>query len=223
MWQDFVNGGSNYKLSVVTLPLITRHHIKDNQYKKFAREEIKGRIEALNEFKNTIDYLYNAPCIALWTIFNEGWGQFDSKKVYDELVKIDNARLYDTASGWHDQKFSEIKSYHVYFTGFHFLKTRKRATILSEFGGLVYTIEGHHMDGNHVYTKYRTKEKFIKAYLKLINRDVIKQINRGLTASIYTQLSDVEEEENGFVTFDREVIKVDTDIIKNINDKINLD
>ena len=222
VWQDFVNGGEKYKLTTITLPLITGIHHKDDNYKKFSRSNVEGRIEAVNEFKETINYLYNHPSIVLWTIFNEGWGQFDSLKILDELKQIDSSRLYDHASGWHDQKSGEIKSMHVYFKKVKLPKEEGRCIILSEFGGLVLPIEGHLIKGNSVYRKFKDTNAFIKAYKDMIERDVIANIPKGLSASIYTQLSDVEEETNGFVTYDREVVKFDTKTIKEINDKILL-
>ena len=100
VWQDFVNGGENYKFSTVVFPLIFGKHHNDHNYKKFSRENKEGRAQAVQEFKDTINYLYNVPSIGLWTIFNEGWGQFDSKNVYEEMKKLDNTRLYDHASGY---------------------------------------------------------------------------------------------------------------------------
>ena len=222
VFQDFVNGGDKYHLSTITFPLFTNLHKKDNHHLLFSRFNKEGRKEALEEFKTTIKYLYNSPCIALWTIFNEGWGQFDAKEVLEELKKIDNSRLYDHASGWHDQKIGNIKSLHVYFKAVKLPKKEKRCIILSEFGGLVLPIEGHYMKGNSVYKKYKTPEELLSAYNNLIERDVIANISKGLSASVYTQLSDVEEETNGFITFDREVIKIHPDRIKEINDKIHL-
>ena len=223
VWQDFVNGGENYKFSTVVFPLIFGVHHNDHNYKKFARENEIGRAEAIQEFKDTINYLYNVPSIGLWTIFNEGWGQFDSKSVYEEMLKLDNTRLYDHASGWHDQGVSDTKSYHVYFKPFRLKKPRipeKRAIILSEFGGFVLAIENHMMKGNHVYKSFKTKEEWLSKYIETIRRDVIDNIPKGLSAIVYTQLSDVEEELNGFITFDREVVKINPQQIKKINDHI---
>ena len=223
VWQDFVNGGEKYKLSTIIYPLIFGVHHKDRNYKKFARANTDGRNEAIQEFKDTVNYLYNVPSIALWTIFNEGWGQFDSEMIYDEMLKVDSTRLYDHASGWHDQGISDVKSYHVYFKPFK-LKSlgnpRKRAIILSEFGGFVLPVEGHKIDGKKIYKSFDSKEKWLEKYEATIQRDVIDNIPKGLSAIVYTQLSDVEEELNGFVTFDREVIKADSSLIKAINDKI---
>ncbi|MCR4911265.1 MAG: glycoside hydrolase family 2 [Bacilli bacterium] len=222
VWQDFVNGGTTYSQLVITLPLVTNMHRNDHNYKVFGRNNEVGRKEVIQEFKDTINYLYNCPCIGLWTIFNEGWGQFDSKEIYQEMVKLDPTRIYDHASGWHDQKVSDVKSLHVYFRGVRLPREKKRSIILSEFGGLVLPIEGHIIKGNSVYTKFENKEDYLKAYKKMIERDVIKNIPKGLSASIYTQLTDVEEETNGFITFDREIIKIEPKLIKEINDKIHL-
>lgn len=223
VWQDFVNGGEKYKLSTIVFPLIFGKHHNDHNYKKFSRQNEEGRKETIQEFKDTINYLYNIPSIGLWTIFNEGWGQFDSKEIYSELLKIDNTRLYDHASGWHDQGVSDTKSYHVYFKPFK-LKNRKkpekRAIILSEFGGFVLAIKDHMMEGNHVYKSFKNEVEWLTKYNETIKRDVIENIPKGLSAIVYTQLSDVEEELNGFITFDREVVKLNPDVIKRINDKM---
>ena len=224
VWQDFVNGGETYKLSTIIFPLIFNKHHKDNNYKKFARANEEGRQEAIQEFKDTISYLYNVPSIGLWTIFNEGWGQFDSKEVYNELLNIDNTRLYDHASGWHDQGISDTKSYHVYFKHFKVEKQKipeKRAIILSEFGGFVLPISGHMIKGKKVYKSFKSSDEWLKKYEETIQTDVIENIPNGLSAIVYTQLSDVEEELNGFITYDREITKVNPKQIKIINDKIH--
>lgn len=222
VWQDFVNGGETYKFPTIVFPLFFGKHHNDHNYKKFAHLNEEGRKETLKEFKETIKYLYNVPSIGLWTIFNEGWGQFDSKAIYNELLKLDNTRLYDHASGWHDQGVSDVKSYHVYFKNFKIKKPDERAIVLSEFGGFVLPIEGHKIDGKKVYRSFASKEEWLEKYKDTIQKDVIDNIPKGLSAIVYTQLSDVEEELNGFVTYDREVIKVDKTEINNINSKIVL-
>ena len=221
VFQDFINGGEEYKFSTIAFPLITGIHHKDNNYKKFARVNKEGREFALQEFKDTVNYLYNSPCIGLWTIFNEGWGQFDAKEVYEEMKKIDSTRIYDHASGWHDQGVSEAKSYHIYFKNFKMKKnTTDRAVILSEFGGFVLPIDGHKQIGKKTYRSFKNAEEWLKRYKKSIEIDVIKNIPLGLSAMIYTQLSDVEDELNGFVTYDREITKVDPLKIKEINNLV---
>ena len=223
VWQDFINGGADYKFSTIAFPLITGIHHKDDNYKKFARLDKEGREQAKEEFKGIITYLYNSPSIVLWTIFNEGWGQFDSEQIYEHLKQIDESRLFDHASGWHDQGISDVKSLHVYFKKVTLPNKKQinnRAVILSEFGGYLLPIEGHSQKGKATYRSYKDKDKWLKMYEKSITRDVINNIPKGLCACIYTQLSDVEDENNGFITYDREIIKVKPSLIKDINDKI---
>ena len=225
VWQDFINGGGQYKFSTIAFPLITGVHHKDTNYRKFARNSLQGRIFAEQEFRDTIEYLYNVPSIGLWTIFNEGWGQFDSARIYDELKEMDPTRLFDHASGWHDQGVSDTKSLHVYFKKVKLpcpKKSNHRSITLSEFGGFVLPIKDHMMKGKKTYRSFNDKDKWFEQYKKCIKRDVIDNIPKGLSASVYTQLSDVEEELNGFVTFDREVIKIEPNKIKEINDQIKL-
>ena len=224
VFQDFVNGGGQYKFSTIAFPLITGVHHKDTNYKKFAREDEMGRHFSRKEFKETINYLYNYPSIVLWTIFNEGWGQFDSKEIYEEMLKIDNTRLYDHASGWHDQGISDVKSLHVYFKRVKMPKEKtikNRAVILSEFGGYLFPIEGHKMDGKKTYKTFKDSQEWLENFELSITKDVIENIPKGLACSIYTQLSDVEDELNGFVTFDREVVKFEPAKIKQILDKVS--
>ena len=223
VWQDFINGGGKYKNSIVLKPLITGKHKKDNHYAAFARDDIEGRMEAKQEFRDIINYLYNYPCIVLWTIFNEGWGQFDAKDIYHGLKDLDKTRLFDHASGWHDQGVSDVKSMHVYFKHVKMPKKseiKNRAVVLSEFGGFQLPIKDHMKAGKKTYHSYGTVSKWLAAYEKCILKDVVKNIPKGLCACIYTQLSDVEDELNGFVTFDRQVVKASVEKIRLINDKI---
>ena len=196
---------------------------KDNNYGKFSRKNVKGRELAIEEFRDTIYYLYNSPSIVLWTIFTEGWGQFDSEYIYNNLKVVDKTRLFDHASGWHDQGISDVKSLHVYFKKVKLPNKKQinnRAVILSEFGGFLLPIEGHSQKGKATYRSYKDKDEWLNMYETCISRDVIRNIPNGLCACIYTQLSDVEDENNGFITYDREVIKVKPSLIKDINDKI---
>ncbi len=224
VWQDFVNGGEKYNPIAISAPLIFNSHAKDNKYKKLGRASEQGRREAEKEFVDTINLLYNTPSIVLWTIFNEGWGQFDAKRIYEKLKKIDNTRLYDHASGWLDQGVSDVKSVHCYFKRFKMPKPKdikSRAVILSECGGYSLKIPGHTFNNtNFGYKKMKDKNELLKEYQQLVDLDIKPNIHNGLCAFIYTQLSDVEDELNGFVTYDRKVEKIDKKKIKLINDSI---
>ena len=225
VWQDFVNGCTKYDFWLNQVPLFVRYKINDHRYKKFFRENEEGRKEAYQEFLDTIDLLYNSPCIVLWTIFNEAWGQFDAKEIYEKLKEIDPTRLYDHASGWHDQGSSDVKSMHIYKWKVKVPSKRKiknRAFVCSECGAYILDKrlkEAKKKEG-FIYLLFNNKEDFQKEYIRFINEEIIPAKKNGMSAFIYTQLSDVEEEMNGFVTYDRKEIKVDPKVIKQINDAI---
>ncbi len=223
VWQDFVNGGGD---SSIVKHFIFSHlfpHLKDNKRLFFKRRDKENRLEAENEFYETIKYLYNTPSIGLWTIFNEGWGQFDSRRIYQNCLAIDDTRLYDHASGWYDQNSGDVKSLHVYFKRVKMPKLEKeRAIILSECGGYSLKIANHFFSKKEFgYAKMKNSDELLAYYSKLVERDVIDNIPKGLSAFIYTQLSDVEDELNGLLSYDRCVRKLDFKAIKEINDKIH--
>ena len=225
VWQDFVNGCTKYDFWLNQVPLFVRYKISDHKYKKFFRENEEGRKEAYQEFLDTIDLLYNSPCIVLWTIFNEAWGQFDAKEIYEKLKVIDPTRLYDHASGWHDQGSSDVKSMHIYKWKVKVPSKRKiknRAFVCSECGAYILDKrlkEAKKKEG-FIYLLFNNKEDFQKEYERFIKEEIVPAKNNGMSAFIYTQLSDVEEEMNGFVSYDRKEIKVDIPKIKELNDLI---
>ena len=222
VWQDFVNGGSDYSFLSTVVPVLMQKHSKDNQYKKFGRLDHAGREEFINEAIQTIDLLYNSPAVVLWTIFNEGWGQFDAEKVFEEMSKLDSTRLFDHASGWHDQGIGAIKSDHVYFRKYKYQDDKLgRARILSEFGGYQLRVDGHAFnDKNFGYKRMKKSEQLTDAFIRLYEQEIVPAAKEGLAASVYTQLSDVEDELNGLVTYDRQVIKVKAGLIRKINYKL---
>ena len=222
VWQDFVNGGSDYSFLSTVVPVLMQKHSKDNQYKKFGRLDQAGREEFINEARQTIDLLYNSPAVVLWTIFNEGWGQFDAEKVFEEMSKLDPTRLFDHASGWHDQGIGAIKSDHVYFRKYKYQDDKLgRARILSEFGGYQLRVDGHAFnDKNFGYKRMKNSEQLTDAFIRLYQQEIVPAAKEGLAASVYTQLSDVEDELNGLVTYDRQVIKVKAGLIRKINYKL---
>ncbi len=225
VWQDFVNGCTKYNFWLNQVPLFVKYKISDKRHKTFFRENEEGRKEAYQEFLDTIDLLYNSPCIVLWTIFNEAWGQFDSKEIYEKLKVIDPTRLYDHASGWHDQGSGDFKSMHIYKWKVKVPSKRKigeRAFICSECGAYILDKrlkEAKKKEG-FIYLLFNNKEDFQKEYERFIKEEIIPAKKDGMSAFIYTQISDVEEEMNGFISYDRKEIKVDIDKIKSINEAI---
>ena len=225
VWQDFVNGCTKYDFWLNQVPLFVRYKISDHRYKKFFRENEEGRREALNEFKEAIDLLYNCPCIVYWTIFNEAWGQFDAKEIYEKLKIVDPTRIYDHASGWHDQGSSDVKSMHIYKWKVKVpakYKLKGRAYVCSECGAYILDKrlkEAKKKEG-FIYLLFNNKEDFQKEYIRFINEEIKPAKNKGMSGFIYTQLSDVEEEMNGFITYDRKEVKVDIPVIREINESL---
>lgn len=223
VWQDFVNGCTKYDYWLNQVPLFVRYRISDHRYKVFFRENEQGREEAYEEFLATIDLLYNSPCIILWTIFNEAWGQFDAKMIYKKLKTIDPTRLFDHASGWHDQGSGDFKSMHIYKWKIRVparFMLKKRAFIVSECGAYILDkrLKEEKKKEGFIYLLFNNKEGYQKEYLRFVNEEIKPNIKKGLAAFIYTQFSDVEEEMNGFITYDRKEIKVDVPLIKEAND-----
>ena len=160
--------------------------------------------------RETVEQLRNFPCIVYWTIFNEGWGQFDGSALYRELKQMDPTRIVDTASGWFGGKESDVESSHVYFRHVKPPKNMDRPWVLSEYGGYIWR-EAEHLwnpDKTYGYRNFRTREDFEAALLRLLEEEVLEMIPEGLSADVYTQLSDVEEELNGLITYDRVITKV---------------
>ena len=220
VWQDMVSGGGKYKPGVIAAPLVLGSFLKDDNYRKFAREDAHEREVWEKEAYDTVENLFNCTCIAMWVPFNEGWGQFDSKRVVENIRKKDDSRTVDHASGWHDQGIGDFKSLHVYFRPYRFKKDKiGRPVILSEFGG--YGMElGATERKTFTYRKYTTKEQLTDAIVRLYEKQIIPAKEKGLAASIYTQVSDVEQEVNGLLSYDRKTVKVIEEEIAGMSKKL---
>lgn len=218
VWQDMPNGGGAYSALTVSAPLLTGSHSRDDKYSKFARSEEKGRDEFREELLDMVSHLYNAPSIVTWVIFNEGWGQFDSDKCAEAVLELDSSRILDRTSGWHDQGSGELRSIHLYFDDYkHKPDKLGRCVVLSEFGGYTLPIDGHAWPGKPFgYKKFDSQEKFRRALTLLYDGQIRPACMSGLAAAIYTQLTDVENELNGLITYDRRVIKLSPADIKRI-------
>lgn len=220
VWQDMMNGGAEeYKFMTISAPLVTKIHRKDNNYAAFGRENEKGRKLYYKELTELVTQLRNVPSIVLWVPFNEGWGQFDAAKAVELIRKLDPDRLIDHASGWHDQGIGQLQSLHVYFTAYQFKPDRKgRAVVLSEYGGYNLMVRGHSWNTkNFGYRKLSNPDALLKAYEELMIGQILPAMEQGLSAAVYTQLSDVEDEVNGLWTYDRTVQKLSTTALRNIN------
>lgn len=221
VWQDMINGGGKYGLEVSAVPFVGIK-LDDTNYKTFKRTDDKARALYYKELKEMTDTLYNCPCIGVWVPFNEGWGQFDSDYAYMLIKSMDSTRIVDSASGWHEQNDTDIISKHIYFTPIK-VHRGNRPWCLTEFGGLSIRVKGHTFnDKMFGYKVFKSKESLTKAYKRLYKKTIIPQIADGLSAAVYTQVTDVEDELNGLFTYDRKVQKIDTDVLKSINERIHL-
>ena len=222
VWQDMPSGGGKYRFSTISLPLVTGVHRRDNRYRAFARTSSQGRAEYMDELEEMVLQLFNAPSVALWVPFNEGWGQFDSTFVMERLRLLDPTRPVDPASGWHDQGAGDLRSLHVYFKPFRFRRDRRgRALALSEFGGYNLRVDGHCFNQkDYGYRRLPDAAALWRDFARLYEREVLPAVPRGLCAAVYTQLSDVEDELNGLMTYDRRVVKLDADDVRELNERL---
>ena len=219
VWQDMVNGGGTYKDWFVTtainvVPALLRRFPDSKAfYGMFARTNETERERYYEELGEMVKLLESHPCIGCFVPFNEGWGQFDAPKATALIRSLDpQKRPVDETSGWFDQKGGDVTSIHNYFYPLHVRPDRKRVVALTEFGGIAWPCPGHiTSEKAYGYGTAKTQEALAKRYEKLVKKSVLPQIKRGLSAIIYTQVSDVEDEINGVLTYDREVVKLPAD------------
>ena len=168
-----------------------------------------------------LNHLKNSTCISTWVPFNESWGQFHALDVEKHVRKFDSSRLIDHASGWSDRNGGDYYSRHFYFKKFSFSikKAKKRILALTEFGGYSLRLQEHSFNPEDIfgYKIYSTEQELNNAVYALYQDQVYPQIKNGLNVLVYTQVSDVEDEVNGFLTYDREILKIDIDMMKKIN------
>ncbi len=230
VWQDMVSGGKAlnvFHAGVLpnvygVLNPIVNLTKKDNAYKIFNRDRIEWRLQFEEELFEMIDCLYNYTSICCWVPFNEGWGQFDAKRIGDAIKEKDPSRFVDHASGWYDQKGCDFRSMHKYILPVILPKYDGRPIVLSEFGGYSQKIRNHvwNWEKSFGYQMYANKVALTNAYKSLHEKQIIPNIKKGLSATVYTQVSDVEFEVNGILSYDRELVKIDEDVIRELNAKM---
>jgi len=216
VFQDMVNSGKYSFLIDTALPTVG---LKKGITHRATRErrEIFERDAA-----DTVKLLYNHPSVCYYTVFNEGWGQYDADGVTEKLKALDTTRVWDATSGWFTEKNSDVKSEHVYFKKLDLKADAEKPLVLSEFGGYSCKIEGHsfNLDNTYGYKFFTDKEKFVEALGALYRDEVIPMIERGLSAAVLTQVSDVEDETNGLLTYDRQVLKVDAEKMTELSNEL---
>ncbi len=212
VFQDMVNcGGYNYLLDTVLPTLGIKKWLT-----RPVNEKTKAQFRKLS--MDMMRFLYNHPSVCYYTIFNEGWGQHDAEKLYRKFKEFDPSRIYDTASGWFRPKESDVISEHVYFKKVNIKHKGDKPLVLSEFGGYSCKIPEHsfNLSKTYGYKYFDNTDDFTKALDSLYRNEIIPNIEKGLCATVLTQLSDIEDETNGLVTYDRRVLKTDIKVMQDI-------
>lgn len=225
VWQDMPNGGGEYNMVFVThLPNASDRFargVSDRHYRIFKRKDGEGRRQYYTDLKNMVSTLYNYPSIAVWVPFNEGWGQFDAAKATKEVREIDSGRLINEACGWFDQGGGDMYSIHNYRHKLKVKPQQDRVVALTEYGGYAYPVEEHlSCKKEFGYQHYHSTEELTQNYKRLWEEEIYPNLQYGLCSAIYTQTSDIEEEINGVLTYDREIVKLDEEQVKEMNDKL---
>ena len=219
--QDMVNSGGYDYLRDTVLPTVGLKKRSDTNRKNSPKR--KKFFE--KHVQDTLAHLHNHPCIVGYTIFNEGWGQYDSDRIYRDCKATDPSRFFVSTSGWFAQKESDVQSEHIYFRNEVLKATRPgKFLLLSECGGFSSRVAGHVDEArkNYGYGKREDTEEALMARIRgLYDEMVLPSIPHGLCGCIYTQLSDVEGETNGLYTYDRQVRKVPAESMRRIRRDID--
>ncbi|MBQ4135910.1 MAG: glycoside hydrolase family 2 [Clostridia bacterium] len=212
--QDMVNNGDYSFIRDTALPTVGFKKRNDERL----HTDPVTRDAFLRGMKETVEALRGFPSIIAWTVFNEGWGQFCGSEAYRFMKTLDDTRVIDTASGWFSSVDSDVESLHVYFKPVKIKKASEKPIFLSEFGGYSYRVDGHsfNTDGEYGYKSFKTSDELQNALDSLYLGEIVSAIKNGLCGTVYTQVSDVEDEINGLLTYDRRVLKVDAERMQNI-------
>ena len=212
VWQDMPNGGRG--------PAEWQMH----KYYDGA-DAIRSAASEANyrkEWKEIIDYLYSYPSIGVWVPFNEAWGQFKTPEIVAWTKEYDPSRLVNPASGGNHYTCGDILDLHHYPGPNMFLYDPRRATVLGEYGGIGLVVEGNtwvNDKKNWGYVKFNTSDEVTNEYIKY-GKHLLELIQKGFSAAVYTQTTDVEGEINGLMTYDRKVIKMNEAKVREINQQI---
>ena len=220
VFQDMVNNGP-YKFGLHTVvPTISPLLLQKLNDENFCKDPETRAIFESNMYA-TADHLYNVPSIVYYTIFNEGWGQFTADKMYEKLKSFDSTRIIDSTSGWFRRKKTDVDSRHIYFRPLKPKALDGKPLVISEFGGFAHGVEGHtYGSAIYGYNTISDNQAYENAVCNLYDTAVRSLVERGASGFIYTQVSDVEDEINGFYTYDRAIVKINAERLKKINDEL---
>jgi len=224
VWQDMPNGGEPVNLVENLLALLAGLKYRDDRWMdRFGRGDSVNREQYRVDLMAMLDHLHNFPCIAVWVPFNEGWGQFQAFEIADWIKSCDPTRLVDHVSGWFDQGGGDFVSPHIYVKKLSSPRMdSSRAFVISEFGGFGLRLKGHLWHEKKKFSQkiFGSSDALTQAYIDTLENELKPLIPQGLAAAIYTQTTDVEIEINGFLTYDREVEKMDRDEITKVHQEL---
>jgi beta-galactosidase/beta-glucuronidase len=210
VWQDMPNGdrGPHWQ---------PRQYFNGVEWLRSPESEANYR----KEWKEIIDFLYSYPCVGVWVPFNEAWGQFKTKEIAEWTKQYDPSRLVNPASGGNHYPVGDILDLHNYPHPELYLYDGQRATVLGEYGGIGWAVKGHlwEPDRNWGYVQFNSSKEVTDQYVEY-GEQLKTLIKHGFSAAVYTQTTDVEIEVNGLMTYDREMIKMDEQRIKQVNSEI---
>lgn len=210
VWQDMPSGDHSPQWQ-------NRQYFNGTELKRSAESESNYR----TEWKDIIDYLYSNPSVICWVPFNEAWGQFKTPEIVEWTKAYDPSRLVNPASGGNHYQVGDMLDLHNYPGPQLYLYDAQRATVLGEYGGIGLAMEGHLWSANKNwgYVQFKNSKEVTDQYVQY-GEELFKLIKAGFSAGVYTQTTDVENEVNGLMTYDRKVIKIDEKRVREINQKI---
>jgi hypothetical protein len=230
VWQDMP---SYNRLALKTPEEMEKTKNKDRIYNSLERirvgqADLNRRSEDADQFerelRRMVNIHYNAPSIVMWVPFNEGWGQYDSCRITEFVKSLDPNRLVNPTSGWTLRPCGDIYDIHTYHVNLTVPPTAlDRATVIGEFGGIGFPIKENLWNPemrNWGYQTYYSSEELLKNYIYKLDQIVQMKEKNGLSAAVYTQTTDVEGEINGLMTYDREVIKIPAQTLKELHQNL---
>lgn len=210
VWQDMPNGDRSPEWQM-------HSYFTGSERERSAESEANFK----QEWKELIDYLYSYPSVGVWVPFNEAWGQFNTAEITEWTKAYDPTRLVNPASGGNHYTVGDMLDLHNYPNPRMYLYDAQRATVLGEYGGIGWANKEHlwEPERNWGYVQFNSSKEVTDEYIKYAEE--LKQlIRQGFSAAVYTQTTDVEIEVNGLLTYDREVVKVDEERVRKVNQEI---
>ena len=210
VWQDMPSGGRSPQWQ-------SRNYFDGSEMKRTPESEANYR----KEWKEIIDFASVYPSVVVWIPFNEAWGQFKTQEIAEWTKAYDPSRLVNPASGGNFYHTGDILDLHNYPNPDMYFYDAERATVLGEYGGIGYPVDGHlwQTDRNWGYVQFKSSKEVTDEYIKFAEQ-LKKMIKSGFSAAVYTQITDVEGEVNGLMTYDRKVVKMEEDRIRKVNREI---